>query len=166
MREVAVVGVGIHPFGRYPMDKTLGDMARVAIWEAIKDSGVPAKKIEAACIGNSLGGFMTGQEAVRGQVIMRDAGFSGLTVTNVENACATGSTAFRTAWLEVATGAKDVALAVGVEKLYCGDTARSLKVLAADSEISLGKLGYQFTAQYAIWVKKYMEASTDLVNID
>ncbi len=155
MREVVVAGVGMHPFGRF-MDKSLGDMARVAIWNAIKDSGVPAKKIEAAYVGNSLEGLMSGQEGVRGEVVMRDAGFAGLAITNVENACASGSTAFRGAWLEVGAGIRDVALAVGVEKLFCSDTARSIKALAADSELNLGRLGYQFPAQYAMWLKGYM----------
>jgi len=156
MRRVVVLGVGMHPFGKF-LDKSLKDLSRVAIWNAIEDSGVSPKDIEVAYVGNSLGGLVTGQEGVRGQVILRDAGLGGLPIVNVENACASGTTAFRGAWLEVASGVHDVALALGVEKLFLPDTSESIKILAADSDIRLRDLGFQFTAHYAMKLRKYME---------
>lgn len=155
MREVAVIGVGMHPFGRFE-DKGLKDLGRIAIWDAIRDAGVPPKDIQVAYVGNSLAGLLTGQEGVRGQIVMRDAGFGGIPVINVENACASSSTAFRGAWMEVASGLCDVALAVGVEKMFVGDTAKSIAALAADSDIELARMGLQFTGLYAIGLKKYM----------
>jgi len=100
---------------------------------------------------------VTGQEGIRGQVILRDAGLSGLPIVNVENDCASGTTAFRGAWLEIAAGIHDVALAVGVEKLFLPDTAESIKILAADSDIRLRDFGFQFTAHYAMKLRTYME---------
>ncbi|MDP6347734.1 MAG: thiolase family protein, partial [Dehalococcoidia bacterium] len=67
--------------------------------------------------------------------------------------------AFRGAWMEVACGMADVALALGVEKLYSQDTRQSIKALAADSDLELGRLGFQFTSYYAMELKKYMQRS-------
>ena len=87
--------------------------------------------LDVAYVGNSLGGLLTGQEGVRGQVVLQHSGITGIPVVNVENACASAATALRGAWLEVASGAADVALAVGVEKMYVGDTARTIGALSA-----------------------------------
>jgi acetyl-CoA acetyltransferase len=62
-------------------------------------------------------------------------------------------TALRGAWLEVASGAADVALAVGVEKMNVGDSARTIGALSAVSELDLSELGMQFTTSYAIHPK-------------
>ena len=148
MREVAIVGVGMHSFGKHP-DKSLNDLGRAASWAAIEDAGVDPNRIGIAYVGNSLAGLLVGQEGVRGQVVLQDAGLDELAVVNVENACASASTALRGAWLEVGAGTCDVALALGVEKMHVGDTARSLEALAADSEIELARMGMQFSAAYA-----------------
>jgi len=111
MREVAVLGVGMHPFGKH-METGLKELARVAIWEAIRDAGIEAREIQTAYVGNAYAGLITGQESIRGQIMARYAGLGGIPVINVENACASGSTAFREAWLTVASGLYDVALAV------------------------------------------------------
>lgn len=148
MRDVAIIGVGMHRFGKHP-ERTLEQLGGDAVWAAIDDAGVEPRRIESAYVGNSLAGLLTGQEGVRGQVILQSAGLDELPVVNVENACASGTTALRGAWLEVASGACDVALALGVEKMFVGDTARSLAALAADSELELARMGMQFTATYA-----------------
>ena len=152
MRNVAVIGVGAHPVGKYE-HLALKDLAREAIWGALRDADLEPEQIDVAYVGNSLGGLLTGQEGIRGQVVMQDAGFGGLPVINVENACASGATAFRGAWLEVASGNADFALAVGVEKMFVGDIAKSISAIAADSELELSKMGMQFSASYAIHPK-------------
>lgn len=157
MREVAIIGVGMHRFGKF-LDKSLQDLGRVAVWNAISDAGIEPRQIQAAYVGNSLAGLITGQEGVRGQVVLRDAGFSWIPVVNVEGACASGTIALREAWIAVGAGVCDVALALGVEKLYCDDTARSIEAIAADSDIELlGNLGFQFIGQYAMTLRKFME---------
>ena len=155
MREVAIIGVGMHPFGKF-LEKSLKDLARVAVWEAIKDAGVNPREIEVAYVSNALAGLITGQEGVRGQLVLRDAGLGGIPIINVENACASASTALRGAYLEIASGNAEVALALGVEKLYQEDTARSIAALAADCDLELGRMGFQFTAWYAMELRKYM----------
>lgn len=155
MRDVAVIGVGMHPFGKF-LEKSLEDLARVAVWNAIEDAGVPPKEIQAAYVANSLGGLVTGQEGVRGQVILRAAGFSGIPIINVENACASGTTALRCGWMEVALGMHDVVLVLGVEKLFLPRTADSIRILMADAELRLMNMGFQFIGWYAMELRKYM----------
>lgn len=152
MRDVSIIGVGAHPTGRFT-EKPIKDLAYTAIWGAIEDAGVKASDLNVGYVGNSLGGLLTGQEGVRGQVVMQHSGITGIPIVNVENACASAATALRGAWLEVASGAADVAIAVGVEKMYVGDTARTIGALSAVSEIDLSKMGMQFTTSYAIHPK-------------
>ena len=156
MREVAVIGVGLTPFGKF-LDKRLEDLSRVAVWNAIDDAGIPPRDIQAAYVANSLGGLVTGQEGIRGQVILRDVGFAGIPITNVENACASGTTALRCGWMEVALGVQDVVLALGVEKLFLRKTSDSIKALMADSDLRLKNIGFQFSAWYAMELRKHMK---------
>jgi acetyl-CoA acyltransferase len=155
MREVVVLGVGMHPFGRF-LDKSLSDLAKVAIWDALKDAKVPPKDIQVAYLGNSIGGLITGQEGIRAQTILGPCGFGGIPMVNVENACASASTAFRGVWLEIASGLYDVGLAVGVEKMFLEDRARTISALISASQIELSKLGMQFVGDAAMRCKRYM----------
>ncbi len=157
MREVAIIGVGAHATGQFT-EKPLKDIAYPAIWNALEDAGVKSGDIEVAYVGNSLGGLLTGQEGVRGQVLLQHSGITGIPIINVENACASAATALRGAWLEVASGAADVALAVGAEKMYVGDSARTIGALSAVSEIDLSQMGMQFTTSYAIHPKINLKA--------
>src|ERR1700704_6584579 len=157
MREVAIIGVGAHPTGQFS-EKPLKALAYTAIWGAIEDAGVTPADINVAYVGNSLGGLLTGQEGVRGQVVLQHSGITGIPVINVENACASAMTALRGAWLEVASGAADVALAVGVEKMNVGDSARTISALGAVSELDLSEMGMQFTTSYAIHPKINLKA--------
>lgn len=157
MREVAIIGVGAHPTGRFT-EKPLKAIAYPAIWGALNDAGVAPADLQAAYVGNSLGGLLTGQEGVRGQVVLQHSGITGVPVVNVENACASAMTALRGAWLEVASGAADVALAVGVEKMNVGDSARTIGALSAVSELDLSEMGMQFTTSYAIHPKINLKA--------
>ena len=157
MREVGIIGVGAHPTGRF-MEKPLKAIAYPAIWRALNDAGVEPADLQAAYVGNSLGGLLTGQEGVRGQIVLQYSGITGIPVVNVENACASAMTALRGAWLEVASGAADVALAVGVEKMNVGDSARTIGALGAVSELELSEMGMQFTTSYAIHPKINLKA--------
>src|SRR3989304_3303405 len=90
-----------------------------------------------AGVGTAAAGLITGQECVRGQVILREMGFGDIPIINTENACASSSTAFHLAWLYVASGMCDVALALGVEKLYHEDKKRSSAAIAAAVDVEL-----------------------------
>ena len=115
MREVIVAGVGLHKFGKF-IDKSLKELGRVAVMKALDDAGFSPKDIQAAYFGNAYGGLILGQESIRGQTVLLYSGISEIPVINVENACASGSSAFREAWLCVASGLYDIVVALGVEK--------------------------------------------------
>ncbi len=155
MREVVVLGVGMHPFGRF-LEKGMSDLAGVALSRALKDANVPARDIQVAYVANSIGGLITGQEGIRAQTILGPSGFGGIPMVNVENACASASTAFRGVWLEIASGLYDVGLAVGVEKMFLEDRARTISALVSVSQLELSKLGMQFVGEGAMRCKRYM----------
>jgi acetyl-CoA acetyltransferase len=98
-------------FGRYP-DKEVPELGAQAVLLALKDAGMTMKDIELMASGN-----LYQSNATVGQRILREIGQTGIPVINVANACATGSTAFREAYMAVASGAYDVALAVGSEQM-------------------------------------------------
>jgi acetyl-CoA acetyltransferase len=156
--SVVVAGVGMHPFGRFP-EATLKDLARGAIVRALDDAGMGVGDIDAVYAANAMAGVLQGQEQIRGQTVIREVGLERVPVVNVENACASGSTALREAVIAVHAGMADVALVVGYEKMFVGDRDRSLNALesAADIEI-LGGLGLQFTAIYAMRLRKRIDA--------
>lgn len=157
MRPVYVLGVGVHPFGRWP-DKGLADLSAIALRQALDVACATPRDLEFAYVANSYGGLLTGQESVRGQVALSYSGVHEIPIVNVENACAGGSTALREAWMSVASGLYDLGLALGVEKLFVGDTARSVKAIATSADIALlSANGFQFTAGYAVKAKRYME---------
>jgi acetyl-CoA acetyltransferase len=155
--DVEVIGVGMHPFGRYP-DASLKDLARVAVTRALNDAGLEIKDIQAVYSANAMGGLLQGQEQIRGQAALRDVGIEGVPIVNVENACASGSSAFRQAILAIRAGAADTVLAVGFEKMFVGDRDRSLAALesAADLDVVAG-LGLQFTAVYAMRLRNRLD---------
>ena len=117
MRDVYVAAVGLIPFGRYP-DKGIKDLVALLARNLFKHSPVEQDEIEAAWMGNAGWGMSTGQHCIRGQVALAPLGIGEIPIMNVENACAGGSSAFHGAWLGVAAGAYDIALAVGAEKTF------------------------------------------------
>ena len=154
----AVAGVGLHEFGRF-QESSLKDLARIAIVRALNDAGLGTKDIEAVYSANALAGLLQGQEQIRGQSVLRDVGIERVPVINVENACAGSSTAFAQGVMAIRSGGARVVLVVGFEKMFVGDTSRSLDALesAADLEI-IGGLGLQFTAIYAMRVRSQIDA--------
>ncbi|MBA4180361.1 MAG: thiolase [Anaerolinea sp.] len=127
MREVAVIGVSMIKFGRYP-DRDVSQLAAQAGHEALKDAGVQMKDIESLYSGNLYATSGSGQR------ILQQMGQTGIPVVNVANACATGSTAFREAYFAVASGAFDMVMALGSEQMgkqgllgSRGDPATSLE---------------------------------------
>jgi acetyl-CoA acetyltransferase len=113
MREVCIVGVGLHKFGRWP-DKSAGDMTREAMQAALGDAGAEFKDIEAGFCGRVQN--ITGT----GQSVFGELGRPGILIDNVEKACASSSTAVRIATWAVGSGLYDVVLCAGVEKMQRG----------------------------------------------
>ncbi len=119
-----VAGVGMTRFAKM-MDRGLKSIGAEAIEAAMSDAGIEKKDIQAAWMSNAAAGVLTGQECIRGQVVLRGIGMGALPVINVENACASGSTAFNQACAMVTAGLYDIVLACGIEKMYIEDKAKS-----------------------------------------
>ena len=111
MRDVYVLGVGMIKFGRYP-DKDVPQLGAEAALLALKDAGMTIKDVEMFVCGN-----LFQANAMNAQRILQQIGQTGIPALNVSNACATGSTAVREAYMGVASGMYDVTMAVGVEQM-------------------------------------------------
>jgi acetyl-CoA acyltransferase len=112
MSDVYIVGIDMTRFGRYP-DRTVVQLAADAVLLALDDCGLSIRDIQALYSGN-IGETMTGQRTL--QLV----GQMGIPVVNCTNACATGATAFREAWIAFKAGLYDTVLSVGVEKMAAG----------------------------------------------
>ena len=110
MRDVAVLGVGMHRFGMWS-DRSNADMLREAGLAALDDAGLSFRDVGTAYVGYIFAGVMAG---IRG---MKELGLTGIPILRVENASATGACAFREACRAVASGEVEVAMAVGFDKM-------------------------------------------------
>ncbi len=117
--RIYIIGVGMTPIVK--LAGPYEEMCRIAISEAMEDAGLNYDGDKGAIggiwYGNCSQGMLTSQHSIRGQVVLRRLGFECMPVVNVENACATGSTALNQAVNHVLAGVSDLALAVGIEKM-------------------------------------------------
>jgi acetyl-CoA acetyltransferase len=134
MRDVYVAGTGMTRFAKQP-GRGLKDLTAEAVNATMKDAGLAVEDVQACYFGNAVAGSMTGQEMLAGQFLLRPLGFGGIPVVNVENACASASTAFHLAWQAVATGAQDAVLAVAAEKMTHPDKARSFAAIGGSVDV-------------------------------
>ena len=137
-----IAGVGMTRFGKH-LELSLKSLAGEAIGEALADAGLESSAIEAAYMANAAGGVVQGQEMISGQVALRELGIGRIPVVNLENACASSSTAFNQAAAMVSLGAYDVALVCGFEKLFHQDKRRTFAAFdgAVDTENPAGLSG-------------------------
>jgi acetyl-CoA acetyltransferase len=145
MKGVSVIGVGMIPFGKYP-ETNIADLGWPAVKAAIKDAGIDARRIRAVYSGTARGGAMVGQR------IMGRLGLAALPIVNVENACSSSSSALAQGVIAVSSGAYDVVLVIGVEKLtkFGGGT------LPLDEDDWEVRLGLTMPALYAMRAQRYM----------
>jgi acetyl-CoA acetyltransferase len=99
----------------------------------LADATVAVDRVEMVFFANAMGGLMTGQEMIRAHAALRETGLLqlGAPMVSVENACASSSSAVHLAWMAVASGQVDVALAVGAEKMTSEDKSRAFAGLAS-----------------------------------
>jgi acetyl-CoA acetyltransferase len=122
MRTAYIIGVGMTPFRRWP-DATVRSLAEMAVRDALADAGIAARDVQAVAFANAVQDAIEGQFGIRGQIALRDMDFDAVPIVNVENACASASTALNVALMQVRSGAADIALAVGAEKMTHPDPA-------------------------------------------
>jgi acetyl-CoA acyltransferase len=134
MKGVAIAGIGMTQFGKQT-GRGLRSMALAAIEEAVADSGLASDRIERIYFGNAIAGIVTQQEMIRGQVALRHQPLGKVPLFNIENACASGGSAFSLACEAVASGAVEVALAVGAEQMNHVDRSRPFNALRGSTDI-------------------------------
>jgi acetyl-CoA acyltransferase len=166
MRKVVVAGIGQTAFGKF-LDRSVRSLAEEALQQALRDADVDASRIGVVFFANALSGLITGQETIRGQVALRHTPLMGTPIVNVDNACASGSSAFNLAWMSVASGQVDVALAIGAEKLTHEDKAVTFGAFASGVDVDERKRMMRetpvthslFMDIYAARTRKYMTES-------
>lgn len=152
MREVAVIGAGMTRFGEL-WDMGLRDLFVDAALKAMTSAGVDT--LDSIYVGNMSGGQFVGQEHL-GPLMADHLGVAGVPATRVESACASGGMALRSAFFEVASGASDLVLATGVEKMNDGADVTAVLATASDQEEEV-YYGVTFPGLYAMIARAHME---------
>jgi acetyl-CoA acetyltransferase len=162
-----ILGAGMTKFGKF-LDRSLASLAEEAAGAALADAGITAGELDMVFFANASAGIVTGQEMIRGQVSLQGTGLLGKPIVNVENACASASSAVHLARLAVLSGEVDVALVVGAEKLTHPDKSRSFAALASGADVGRaeefereltppeGGSGSFFMDVYADLARRYM----------
>ncbi len=118
MRDVAVVGLGMHAWGKFK-DVGVTDLCRVAVDAALKDAGVSWRQIQAVSAASSR--FSGGKGwGLNGNDVVEDMGSTGIPVYNLSAGCAAGGNAFNVGYSMIAGGLHDIVLVVGGEKMPKG----------------------------------------------
>ncbi|MEK7329453.1 MAG: beta-ketoacyl synthase N-terminal-like domain-containing protein, partial [Candidatus Eisenbacteria bacterium] len=153
MRDVAIVAAGMTKFG-----ELWGSSLRDLFVEAASGALTMARAdhVDAIVVGNMSGGQFVGQEHL-GPLLADHLGMAGTPAMRVESACASGGAALRVGFLEVASGACDLVLAAGVEKMNDGGDVTAVLVTAADQE-NEAYHGITFPGLYAMIARAHMTA--------
>jgi len=144
MKDVAVLGVGMHRFGMW-QDKSNADMGREAGLAALDDAGLSFRDVQAAYVGYIFAPVMSAART------MKEFGLTGLPVQHVENASATGSAAFREACFAVASGRHDVVMVLGFDKMTAMIQSSAQNTDPAWLEDSILPAGF-----FAMWATRRM----------
>lgn len=153
MREVAIVAAGMTRFGEL-WESSLRDLFAEAALEALGQARVD--HVDSIVVGCMSAGQFVGQEHL-GPLVADEIGLAGVAATHVESACASGGVALRTAFLEVASGASDLVLAAGLEKMTDGADVTAVLASAADQEKEAYH-GITFPGLYAMIARAHMQA--------
>jgi acetyl-CoA C-acetyltransferase len=153
MKEVAIIGVGIIKWGEL-WEKSVRNMAVEAALNCLDDAGVD--RIDAMTVGAMSGGLFNGQEHLA-SVVADYLGQRFTPCTRVESACASGGLAVKTAFMEVASGLSEYAMAIGVEKMtdVDGGDATFALATAADQDYEAFH-GVTFPGLYAMIANAHM----------
>lgn len=132
--KVAIIGVGSSEFGEL-WEKSFRSIFLTAGIEALEDAGIEGKEVEAIYVGNMSGGKFIDQEHIAA-LIADHAGLAefGIPAVRVENADASGGSAFRQAYMAVASGMHDIVIAAGVEKVTDSSNPMEILSTAIDQE--------------------------------
>ena len=169
MRSVYVIGAGMTRFEK--SSRPLRELVGEAVTQALDDSSAAPGDLQAAYVGNAVAGLLTGQEMIRGQVLLRPLGIESIPIFNVENACASAASAFHLGWQAIAYGMHDVVLCVGAEKLTHPDPSVGLAAIGTAVDVEARAemataMGTELDSRrsffmdiYAAMTKEYMSRS-------
>ena len=138
MRDVYILGVGMTRFGRH-LDKTHSELAQEAVRLALADAGTEAGAVDSTVYATVVQGFFAGEMSIPSQFALRPLGIGGVRTLTVEAACASSTLGLHTAIAQVQSGQSDVALALGVEKLYSEDRAKKFAVFQQPLDIEVAE---------------------------
>ena len=132
--SIYIIGVGMIKFGKY-LEKGVKDLTGEALDLVLKDSDLKPEDIEAAWFSNCSWGIYDFQHCIRGQVALTANGLDKIPIINVENACASASTALHSGWMAIKAGIYDCVLAIGVEKQYHEDRKKVMQGFIAGTDV-------------------------------
>jgi acetyl-CoA acetyltransferase len=136
--DVFIIGVGMTRFGRW-LERSVKSLVAEAVVQALKDANCQPSDLEAAFFSNTTQSIIEGQHLIRGQIALREIGIESIPIVNVENACASGSTAFYQAMNHLRAGAADIVLVVGAEKMYDADRLKSVAIFDGGWDVHQAK---------------------------
>lgn len=168
--DVLIVGAAMTAFGPQPAESVRSLASRAAL-AALADAGLGVDEVDLVVFANAAGGLYDGQEMIRGQVALRHTGLLGLPILNVENACASSSSATHVAVMAVRSGMAETVLVVGAEKLAQPAKARTLAMLGGavdleqhtevrrliDAHVLGGRMSAPEAADVAVDASPFME---------
>lgn len=146
MSSIYIAGIAMTVFGRH-LERSLHDLAGEALQGALKDAGCQVSDIGAAFYAGVTNGPLQGQISIPGQVVLAKLGVHSIPIFNVENACASGSSAVHLAVQSLKAGSTDVALAIGAEKMNITDKLKALALFEAGWDVSTAEQNYQTLVQ-------------------
>ncbi|RQS71963.1 thiolase family protein [Burkholderia sp. Bp8963] len=135
MTNIYIAGIAMTVFGRH-LERSIDDLAGEALRGALQDAGCSADAIGTAYYAGMTNGPLQGQTGIPGQVVFSKIGLEGIPMFNVENACASGSTAVHLAIQSLKAGACDTALAIGAEKMNVPDKAKAFALFDGGWDVS------------------------------
>jgi acetyl-CoA acyltransferase len=127
MRGASIIGVGMTAFGRH-LDLSHSDLAQAAVRSCLKDAGASALDVGMTIYANVAQGATAGEISIPGEYALRPLGIQSVRVMHIEAACASSTIGLHIAADYVRAGLTDIALVVGVEKLYHKDRGKRLAV--------------------------------------
>ncbi len=130
MTEVFIAGVGMTRFGPQP-GESIKSLSTLSVRQCLNDAGAEASQVGAVYFSNAAQGFIESKHGLAGQMALQGTGIEGLPVVNVENGCASASTAFWLARNHVLSGQDDLVLAIGTEKMVFNDATLSERAQTA-----------------------------------
>ena len=142
MSTIYIAGIAMTVFGRH-LERGLDDLAREALDGALADAGCTRAELAMAFYAGVTNGPLQGQHSIPGQVVFSKIGIEGIPVYNIENACASGSSAFNLAVQCLKAGTTDVALALGAEKMNIPDKLKALALFESGWDVSCAEANYR-----------------------